>query len=131
MRYARRIPKAAHAVDFVGREIHMGGQHVRKAADFSSAHSIGLAGQRQRAHPRFADPPRCEVAIDNGFDFIRALRGLIDALAPGCDCSFCCKPQIDEARNVCFGEAAFVCGGLQIGRNGARAGKGLIEAFCI
>ena len=86
----RRLPEPAHAIDVRRRETHMRGELVGKAADFAAAHRVGLSGQRERRCARFSDPPRGEVAIEDGIDLVGALRRLVDAL----------RIQRDHARRV-------------------------------
>jgi hypothetical protein len=53
---------------------------VRKAADLTAAHRVGLAGQRERRSSDLADAPRGEMAIEDGVDLVGALRRLVDPL---------------------------------------------------
>ncbi len=79
-RHVGRIPEAAHTVDVVGCESHMGGQLIGEPAHLTASHGVGLAGRRERSHAGPSDPPGGEMAIDDGVDLVGALRRLIDAL---------------------------------------------------
>ena len=78
--HPRRAPEAAHAIDLLGREAHMGREHVGEAADLAPAHGVRLAGERERPHARPADAARGEVAVDDRVDLVGALRRLVHAL---------------------------------------------------
>ncbi len=87
---ARRLPEPAHAVDVRRRERHMRGKLIGEPADLAAAHRIGLPGQGERRRAWLADPPRGEMAIDDGIDLVGTLRRLVDAL----------RIQRDHARRI-------------------------------
>ena len=64
---ARTSPEALHQFPVGGAvEFQMGGELVRQPADLAPAHGVGLAGDRERPHPRPADAACGEVAVDDG-----------------------------------------------------------------
>ena len=76
-----RVPEPPHPVDLRGiGEVHMSGELVGEPADLAPAHRVRLAGERQGAHARTADPSRHKVAIDDRVDFVGAGRGLVHPL---------------------------------------------------
>ncbi len=68
--------------------VHVRGEHVGKAADFTPAHRIRLAGDGEWSHPRPPDTAGRQVAIDDGVDLVGAADGLVDALAEDRDSFF-------------------------------------------
>jgi hypothetical protein len=80
LRHRGRAPEASDPIDIVGHEIHMGGKLIGEPAHFAPAHRVGLAGERERSHARFADAAGSEVAIDDRGDLVSPLRGLVHAL---------------------------------------------------
>ena len=77
-------------------DLHMGGEHVGKAADLAPAHRVRLAGDRERPHARPADAAGRQMAIDNGVDLVRPGRGLIDPLAIDGDDALCAREEVEE-----------------------------------
>ena len=73
--------KRRDAVDLVGGKAHMRRELIGEAADFATAHRIGLAGQRQRAGAGLADAPGRKMGVEDRIDLVGSLRRLIDALA--------------------------------------------------
>jgi hypothetical protein len=76
-----RIPEYLHgvAVDRV-IQLHMRGQHIGQAADFTAAHCVRLAGNRKWPHAGFADTTGVQGTVDDAVDLVGAGRGLIDSL---------------------------------------------------
>ncbi len=67
----RRIPEIAHSGTVIRVfDIQMAGQHVGQTANLAPAHGIGLPGDRQWPHARFADPARGQMAIQDGIHLI-------------------------------------------------------------
>ena len=126
---ARRLPEPAHAIDVRRRKSHMGGELVGEPADLAAAHRIGLPGQRERRRARLADPPRREMAVDDGVDLVGALRRLVDALRIQRDDTLGVFANIwKNAATSCSDEAGRQRGGPDAARDAARAGDGVVEA---
>ena len=62
-------------------EVAMGREQRRHAADFASAHRIGLTRQRKRPGPGAADVARRQMKVDERGILAGALNGLIESLA--------------------------------------------------
>ena len=97
---ARRLPEPAHAIDVGRRKAHVGGELVGEPADLAAAHRIGLPGQRKRRRAGLADPPRREMAIEDGVDLVGALRRLVDALRIQRDDTRRVRKHLEEARDI-------------------------------
>ena len=80
-------------------EAHMGGELIGEAAHLAPAHGVGLAGQRERPHAGAPDAAGGEVAIDDGIDFVRAARRLVDALRIERHHPLRAREPIEEARD--------------------------------
>lgn len=128
LRHARRLPKAADAVDLGRRIAHMGGEHVGEAADLAPAHGVGLAGQRERAAAWLADAAGGQMAMQDRRDLVGALRRLVDALAPGGDDGRGFRPKRVEARDLGLRQAGPGGGGGDIRRDRAGVGERGVQA---
>jgi len=82
------------------RKIHVRGERGGKAAHFTAAHRIGLAGDREGGRARFADAAGGEVEIDDRIDLIGAGQRLVDPLAEQGDGSRMGGEQIVELLEV-------------------------------
>ncbi|MNS99793.1 hypothetical protein D3C72_1342060 [compost metagenome] len=81
-------------------QLQVGSQHVGQAAHFAPAHGVGLARQRKRSHARLADAPRCQVAVDDAVDLVRAGRRLVHAHRERRDDLFRAGEQVEEGLHV-------------------------------
>ena len=113
-RHTWRGPEAAHRLDVFGREIPVGGQSRSEPADLSSAHGVGLAGDRERPRAGVADPSGGEVKIDDRVDLVGAVDRLVDALAEQRDRAFGPGEQIVEGAQIGGGEIAGAGGRPQV-----------------
>ena len=107
---ARRLPEPAHAVNLRRREGHVRGELIGEPADLAPPHRIRLPGQRKWRRTWFADPPRCEVAIDDGIDLVGPLRRLVDALRVHRDHARGISDHLEEVGNIHLGETRGQCG---------------------
>ena len=96
-------------------EIAVSAKQVGHAADFPSAHRVGLAGQAERPGAGFADLPGGEVQVDEGGVLRRAAGGLIEALAVEGEGRFRTREYFRRFVNVRLGDAANGRGPLQRG----------------
>ena len=76
---ARTSPEALNPIPRHRVEVHMSRQGVGHAAGFAPPHGIGLAGDREGAGPRLADPPGGQVRVDDGRSLGHALSRLVGA----------------------------------------------------
>ena len=87
----------------------MRGKLVGQPAHLAPAHGVGLSGQRKWPHARLADTPRRQMAIQDGVDFVRTLRGLIDALRIERQGFSGCREPFKKLRDLGRRNAAGLC----------------------
>ena len=123
-----RLPEPAHAIDIRRRERHMGRKLVGEPADLAAAHRIGLSGQREWRGTHLADPPRREMAIEDGVDLVGALRRLVDALRIHRDHARRVGEHLEEGRDILLGQAGRQRGGTDTAGHAPRPRHRILEA---
>ncbi len=124
-RHAGRVPEAADAAYFGGREAHVGGELVGEPADLAPAHGVGLAGERKRPHADSANAACGQMHVDDRIHLVGALGGLIDPLREGGDDATGVAKKFKEARNIGPVESCGLGGSRCIAGDFAGAGQRL------
>ncbi len=78
----------------------MGGELIGEFADLTSAHGVGLAGQRERPHANSANSARGQMHVDDRIHLVGALSGLIDTLREGRNDATGATKEFKEACNI-------------------------------
>src|SRR3546814_3341275 len=69
------VPVALHQIAIARTaDFQMCRQGIRQTTDFAPAHCVRLAGHRERTGAGLADAAGIQMAVDDGIDFVRALR---------------------------------------------------------
>src|SRR5690606_38532417 len=77
----RLAPETAEAITVrPAFQRHMGRELVGETADFAASHRVRLASDGEGPRSGLSDAPRCEMAIDDRVDLVRAARRLVHPL---------------------------------------------------
>ena len=123
-----RVPEALHTVNLGGRKSHMRRQHIREPARLAPAHGVGLPGEGERPRALLPNAPARQMAVDDAVDLVRALRRLVNALAPCGDHPLRADPRIAEGVDQHGRKAATRRDSGKIGRDFTRNLQGRVKA---
>ncbi len=77
----RAVPELLHQAPMARvAELHVRRERVGHATHFSSAHGVGLSGEREGSHAGLADAAADQVTVDDAAYLVRARGRLVHSL---------------------------------------------------